>query len=106
MRRPMAMRWTRTAIAHFPKIVDRLLHFGGLGGVVRKLTPSADINRDAAADPLETADRSFDSGERRATGKPEGLGRGGVAALDAPDRRLDRAGIRPRLRGPLGTDRV
>jgi hypothetical protein len=27
MMRPMAMRWTRTAIAHFPKIVDRLLHF-------------------------------------------------------------------------------
>src|SRR5258707_4152888 len=37
MMRPMAMRWTRTAIAHFPKIVDRLLHFGVLRGVVRKL---------------------------------------------------------------------
>jgi hypothetical protein len=37
MIRPMAMRWTRTAIAHFPKIVDRLLHFGVLRGVVRKL---------------------------------------------------------------------
>src|SRR5713101_9471468 len=37
MMRPMAMRWTRTAIAHFPKIVDRLLHFGVPRGVVRKL---------------------------------------------------------------------
>src|SRR5438876_807242 len=35
--RAMAMRWTRAAIAYFPKIVDRLLHFGVLRGAVRKL---------------------------------------------------------------------
>src|ERR1017187_4219439 len=35
--------------------------------------------------------------ERRATGKTEGLDCCGFAALDAPDRRLDRDGIRSRL---------
>src|SRR5208282_142431 len=44
--------------------------------------------------------------ERRATGKAESLGRGGLAAHDAPDRRLDRQGIRRRLPRPLGTDRA
>ena len=37
MMRPMAMRWTRAAIAYFPKIVDSLLQFGVLRGAVRKL---------------------------------------------------------------------
>ena len=37
MMRAMAMRWTRAAIAHFPKIIDRLFHFGVLRGVNRKL---------------------------------------------------------------------
>ena len=37
MMRAMAIRWTRAAIAHFPKIIDRLLHFGVLRGVNRKL---------------------------------------------------------------------
>ena len=37
MMRPMAMRWTRAAIAYFSKIVDRLLQFGVLRGAVRKL---------------------------------------------------------------------
>src|SRR6476469_7440379 len=37
MMRPMTLRWTRTAIARLPKIVDRLLHFGVLRGAVRKL---------------------------------------------------------------------
>src|ERR1019366_8148415 len=44
--------------------------------------------------------------EQRATGKTEGLGGSGATTLDAPDRWLDREGIRPRLRGPFGTDRV
>lgn len=35
--RPMAMRWTRAAIAHFAKIVDRLLQSGVLRGVDCKL---------------------------------------------------------------------
>ena len=35
--------------------------------------------------------------ERRATSEAEGLGRGDIAAFDAPDRRLGRDGIRPRL---------
>src|SRR5260370_8508395 len=37
MMRPMARRWTRAAIAHFPKSVDCLLHFHVLRGAVRKL---------------------------------------------------------------------
>ena len=37
MMRAMAIRWTRAAIAHFPKIIDRLLHFGVLRGINRKL---------------------------------------------------------------------
>src|SRR5260370_29154400 len=37
MMRPMARKWTRAAIAHFPKIVDCLLHFHVLRGAVRKL---------------------------------------------------------------------
>src|ERR1700728_3930825 len=36
----------------------------------------------------------------------EGLGRVDPAALDASHRRLDRQGIRPRLRKPLGADRA
>jgi hypothetical protein len=41
-----------------------------------------------------------------AGGRFEGVGKRGTAAFDAPDRRLDREGIRPRLRKPLGTDRA
>src|SRR6202161_2025944 len=37
---------------------------------------------------------------------PEGLGRVDSAGLDAPGRRLDRQGIRPRLRKPRGADRA
>ncbi|KRR12928.1 hypothetical protein CQ10_39290 [Bradyrhizobium valentinum] len=37
MMRSMALRRTRAAIAHFPKIVDRLRHFHVLRGAVRKL---------------------------------------------------------------------
>ena len=37
---------------------------------------------------------------------PEGLGRVDPAALDAPGRGLDRQGIRPGLRKPLGPDRA
>ena len=37
MMRLIAERWTRAAIAYFPKIVDRLLQFGVLRGAVRKL---------------------------------------------------------------------
>jgi hypothetical protein len=36
MMRSMAMRWTWAAIAHFPKIVGRLLHFHVLRGAVRQ----------------------------------------------------------------------
>jgi transposase-like protein len=44
--------------------------------------------------------------ERRARRRLEGLGHGNLAALDALGRRLDRSGIRPRLRKPLGPDRA
>ena len=44
--------------------------------------------------------------ERRAAGKAESLGRRGVAAHDAPSRRLDQNPIRRRLRRPLRTDRI
>ena len=50
--------------------------------------------------------RQFGQNERRAMRGPEGLGRVNSAALDAPGRRLDRQGIRPRLRKPLGADRA
>src|SRR5919109_962926 len=37
MVRPMAMRWTRAAIAHFPEIIDRLLDVLVPRGTLRKL---------------------------------------------------------------------
>src|ERR1035437_9363381 len=42
--------------------------------------------------------------EWRATGETESLGYRGVAAFNAADRRLDREGIQPHLRGALGAD--
>src|SRR5271170_2655464 len=44
--------------------------------------------------------------ERGATGEAGRVGSGGLAALDGSDRRVDRIGIRGRIRKPLGTGRA